>query len=543
MVLRDRLTGCVLAGLLWPALATAGTPAPTLSAGGGMVRVAFEISGGTAIAHFPDDIAAGEPFSGTFEAPAGYVLLQGKQTARAGQTFAWRVPASGAEGMLLILKDAHGAEAGQIALRTPAAGARETVFRVPVMIQTGRPFPVHGPFDGKAGNTRVQVGNRPAPVIAESVRRAILRAPDGVLGTTSAQIRESGRRFTGEVRSLGLAVQPADPEAGRVEREITIRGLTGATVDVPIEMGASALYVRHEEAAADGVFSIKRTFRTASEQEPITLVIPSNRREEVAIILRTPSRDGQVKLARQHAQVIRSMEFDAMPVMRELLDDFQLGGDAAFAAFEVDEARAMAMVLGAIPNVSTGVELIALDYFIGRSTAVRTAVATEARDAAHRVLARILSTTTAELAVYVLGLTGTQSDIPLLEKIAAGGGVGTRGLRDAAEAALARLGSRPHLDRIHGDLSHTITKTTRFDEGAVVTRALRKAGFVGNPEMLSDVCAHVDDPKVWDIDIAIDPGEVSLTSLAAIVDGTPVPPLAARRSRDDWRRYCADPSR
>lgn len=505
-----------------------------------MVHVAFAIPGGAATAHFPDDIAAGEPFSGSFEAPAGYVLEQGGQRAKPGQTFAWRVPASGSEGMRLVLKDGRGSEVGEIALRTPAAAAAETAFRVPVMIQTGRPFPVHGPFDGKAGNTRVQVGNRPAPVIVESVRRAILRAPDGVLGATRAQVRESGRRFTGDVRSLGLAVEPANPDAGRVEREITIRGLQGATADVPIELGASALYVRHEEAAEGGVFSIKRTFRTVSEQEPITLVIPANRREEVAVILRTPSRNGQVKLARQHAQLIKSMEFDAMPVMRELLDDFQLGGDAAFAAFEVDEPRAMAMVLGAIPHVSTGVELIALDYFIGRSPAVRTAVAAEAREAAHRVLARILSTTTAELAVYVLGLTGTEADVPLLEKIAAGGGVGTRGLRDAAEAALARLGSRPSLDRIHGDLAHVVTKSTRFDEGALVTRALRKAGFVGNPEMLTDVCAHVDDPKVWDIDIAIDPGEVSLTALAAIVDGSPVPPLAARRSRDDWRRYCAD---
>jgi len=521
----------------------AGAPVPRLSASAGLVRVTFEIAGGTAVAHFPDDIAAGEAFSGTFDAPAGYVLAQGKQTARAGRSFAWHVPSTGAEGMTLVLRDARGVEVGQIALRTPVPRDREGAFRVPAMIQTGRSFPVHGPFDGKAGNTRVRVGTRPATVIAESIRRAIVRAPEGVLGTTRADIRESGRRFSSEIRSLGLDVQPASPEAGRVERAITIRGLAGAVHDVPIEMGAIPMYVRHEEVPADGVFTTTRTFRTVEGQDPISLVIPVNRREEVAVVLRTPSRTKQVKLARQHADVIDAMPFDPMPVMRELLDDFQLGGDAAFAAFELDETRALAMVLGAIPSVSTGVELIGFDYFIGRSEMVRTAAATEARAAAHRVLARILSTTTAELAVYVLGLTGTPEDVPLLEKFAASNGIGQRGLRDAAEAALARLGSRRHLDRIHGELAPVLTTASRFSEAAIITRALRKAAFTGNPEMITDVCAHVDDRKVWDIDISVDPGAASLTALAAIDVGAPVPPPSARRSRDDWRRFCQERAR
>lgn len=543
MQLRLRVLAWACAGVVIPGVASAGAPVPKLQASGGIVRVTFEIAGGTAVAHFPDDIAAGETFSGTFEAPSGYVLAQGRQTAKAGRSFAWQVPATGAAGMTLVLRDARGAEVGQIALRTPVPKDREAAFRVPDMIQAGRSFPVHGPFDGKAGNTRVRVGARQATVVAESVRRAIVRAPDGVLGTAQADVRESGRRFMGEVRSLVLDVEPASPEAGRVERAITIRGLAGATRDVPIEMGAIPFYVRHEEVSASGVFTTTRTFRTVDGQAPISLVIPASRKEEVAVALRTPSRTTQVKIARQHADLITAMPFDAMPIMRELLDDFQLGGEAAFAAFELDEARALSMVLGAIPNVSTGVELIGLDYFIGRPAAVRAATAAEARAAAHRVLARILSTTTAELAVYVLGLTGQKEDMPLLEKFAAVNGMGQKGLRDAAEAALGRLGSRPHLDRIHGELARVLTATSRYPEAAAVTRALRKAAFTGAFEMVPDVCTHVDDRKVWDVDISVDPGAVSLTSLAAIVDGSPVPPPAARRSRDDWRRYCQERAR
>ncbi|MEQ1896408.1 MAG: hypothetical protein ABL971_03350 [Vicinamibacterales bacterium] len=534
---RSLLAAVLTAGL--PSLALAGAPVPKLTAASGLVRVAFEIPNGLATAIFPDDIAVGETFSGTFEAPAGFVLAQGSQRAKAGQTFMWRVPVTGPEGMLLVLKDRAGAEVGQIALRPPDASPTETAFRMPAMIQMGRPFPVHGPFDGRASTTRVAVGRKPATVIAESVRRVILRAPADVVGLTSAAVRESGRTFTRDVRSLGLAVTPAEPEAGRVEREITIRGLSGVTRDIPIEMGQSAMYVRHEEVSPEGVFLAKRTFRTVEGQQPVSLVIPSTRKDEVAIVLRTPSRTTGMKLAQQHAEVLKGMDFDAMPAMRELLDDFQLGGDAAYAALAVDEARALPMVLGAIPRVSTGVELIALDWFIGRPPAVRAAVATEARAAAHRVLARIVSTTTAELALYVLGLTGTEEDVPLLEKFTSSGGVGTLGLRDASVAALGRLGSRRHLDLVHGDLAPVLSRTSSFAEGARVARALRKASFIGNPELLSDVCAHVDDPKLWDIDIDVDPGAVSLTALAAIVDGTPVPPPSARRSRDEWRRYCA----
>ena len=305
-------------------------------------------------------------------------------------------------------------------------------------------------------------------------------------------------------------------------------------------MGQSAMYVRHEEVSREGVFLATRTFRTVDGQQPVSLVIPSTRRDEVAIVLRTPSRATGVKLAQQHAAVLKGMDFDTMPAMRELLHDFQLGGDAAYAAFALDEARALPMVLAAIPQVSTGVELIGLDWFIGRSPAVRAAAASEARAAAHRVLARIVSTTTAELAVYVLGLAGTPEDIPLLEKFAGSGGVGTLGLRDASVAALGRLGSRRYLDQVHGDLARVLSRTSTFAEGASVARALRAASFIGNPELLSSVCAHVDDPRLWDVDIDVDPGAVSLTALAAIVDGTPSPAPSARRSRDEWRRYCAD---
>lgn len=545
--MRVHLRRCLLLPALLaagtPSVAFAGAPTPRLTAASGLVHVAFELPHGTATATFPDDIAMGETFSGTFEAPAGFVLSQGTQRAKAGQTFVWKVPVTGAEGMLLVLKDRAGADVGQIALRPPAAAAVESAFRVPALIQTGRPFPVHGPFDGRASTTRVAVGRKAATVIAESVRRAILKAPVDVVGVTSAAVRESGRSFTADLRILGLAVSPSEPDAGRVEREIIIRGLAGVTRDIPIEMGASAMYVRHEEVSAEGVFTAKRTFRTVEGQVPISLVIPSTRKDEVAIVLRTPSRTREVKLAKQHAAQLRAMDFDAMPAMRELLDDFQLGGDAAYAAFEMDEARALPMVLGAIPQVSTGVELIALDWFIGRPAAVRTAAAADARAAAHRVLARILSTTTAELAVYVLGLVGTPEDMPLLEKFATGGGVATRGLRDASEAALGRLGSRRHLDRVHADLSPVLTRASTFADGVNVARALRKASFIGNPEMLTDVCAHVDDPKLWDIDIDVDPGAVALTALAAIVDGTPIPPASARRSRDEWRGYCAERAR
>ena len=46
------------------------------------------------------------------------------------------------------------------------------------------------------------------------------------------------------------------------------------------------------------------------------------------------------------------------------------------------------------------------------------------------------------------------------------------------------------------------------------------------------------DESFGDGDFYVDPGEAARFALAAIVDGSPVPPPAARRSKDDWRAYC-----
>jgi hypothetical protein len=126
----------------------------------------------------------------------------------------------------------------------------------------------------------------------------------------------------------------------------------------------------------------------------------------------------------------------------------------------------------------------------------------------------------------------------LLQRFDEAGGIGARGLREASEAALMRLGSRPHLDRVRTELAEPLAETTTYEDGVRLARALRKARFAASRELLPEVCGHVGDRVVVDIDIAVEFGGIALSSLAAIVDGTPTSGPSLHRSLGEWQAAC-----
>jgi len=511
-------------------------PSPTITPDAGMVEVGFPLESGRATVLIPDDIAAGEPFSGTFQAPKGYVLTQGTQRARAGRTFAWRVPADMSDGMVLVLQDRRGQEQGRVTLQTPAARRADVEFRFPSLVQEGRTFPVHGPFDGNLHTTRLNLGGASMQPLVESVRKAVVRAPAHRAGLTSGTVRDAGRSNASRLRSVSLVLGPSGTTEGG-PRRVTVSGLAGFTHDVPVEVGGDRFYVRAEEIAEDGTVSVQRRIRGGS-LATASLLIPQSRREEVELVLRTPQRDRSLPLHLQHAATLRTLDFDTLPVSTSLLADPYLGGDVVFAMLALDEARALPLIFESMPESGNSIQLITFDYFISRPAAVRAAAATVAREAALRVLRRILSSTNAELALYVIGLTGSEADFPLLEQFNGRKGIATLGLRDASEAALARLGSRTHLERVRTELMTPLATGASYADGVRVARALRKAGFAARRELLPQVCGHLDDRRVGDIDVHIDPGLVAQSQLAAILGDAPMPQLAERRTPDQWRAYC-----
>ena len=144
-------------GLLTGARPALASDAPTVTPAAGMVEVSFPLPAGAAVVFIPDDIAAGEAFSGTLEALTGFVLGLGTHRAQKG-LFSWRVPSDTSDEVLLVLRDERGVEQGRVLLRTPAGKSATPSLRFPRLVQAGLPFPIHGPFDGDARTTHVSVG-------------------------------------------------------------------------------------------------------------------------------------------------------------------------------------------------------------------------------------------------------------------------------------------------------------------------------------------------------------------------------------------------
>src|SRR3977135_3091781 len=82
----------------------------------------------------------------------------------------------------LILKDFRGKELGRASILVAAARPAVSTFRFPKFVQSGQDAPVLGPFDGDFEPSRLVIGGEPAPVLAESRHKIVVRAPERVVG-------------------------------------------------------------------------------------------------------------------------------------------------------------------------------------------------------------------------------------------------------------------------------------------------------------------------------------------------------------------------
>jgi hypothetical protein len=265
------------------------------------------------------------------------------------------------------------------------------------------------------------------------------------------------------------------------------------------------------------------------------------RRQTVIDVLSGPSRGTMADVARDRGAALRAIGFDAMPIASSLLGDTDLGTAAAYALLGADERRGLTMLFGSIPQSGPNVQRIAFTWFLDRYQALGPMNA-DARVAALKTLDPVRSTANAEAALYVLGLTGSAADIGVLEFHAVNFRTGSRGMRDASDAALLRLGSQQRLDRIRQELAQPLAATTTYQQGVALTLALQKAAFSGRSELVPAVCSHLNDrPLRGDVEFRLDPGRSARLALNAIVDGVSVTHLSAgTRTAEDWTAYCAE---
>jgi len=266
------------------------------------------------------------------------------------------------------------------------------------------------------------------------------------------------------------------------------------------------------------------------------------RREAVTAILKTPQRDEAMPLAAQHAGDLRALTFDALPVAGELLGNDRVSTEAARAMLLLDERRGLATIFEATPRTALSAQLVAFSWFLEHGNTLGDRVDAEAHAAAVRVLDRIESTAMAQLALYTIGLTGSEADFPLLERIAGNTGAITQALRGPSQSALARLGSGTHLEAIRAEVATPLPANATYPQGIRVAESLRNAGLTGSPALIPAICTHIADPVVAVFDISVSPAGAAGTALSLILEMTsPIRPReGAKRSIEDWKTYCQE---
>jgi len=507
--------------------------------GPGLIALTFTLQGNQARVYLPDDVASGEKFSGALEGQPNYVVeLAGQEALVRVGAYHWTMPAQQPGDFLpLILKDRRGRELARASIRIAAAQHLSTAFRFPKVVQAGSPAPVLGPFDGDSSSSRLEIGGESAQVLAESVRKMIIRAPEKPLGITTYAFRKGAIDQQGTVRSITIETKQADDS----NLAIAARGLDGLEDQVALKLDREYIFIHPADVKPDGSYAtripllgIESDFAAMEAR----LIFPQTPFDEVGLILHTPPRA-------EHSQALRSLGFDPFPVLVEFLTDYDLGSDAAYAMLADDPQRGLSLLLASMPKTGANIQRIGFMWFLGHAgdAALKAQSRSEAHAAALRVLALPSSGSEGvELALHTIGLSGSPEDLPLLEQHYQyrSGWSGRWRIQDASEAAMVRLGSREHLEKIRAELAAPFPAQPTPEQAVQAGQLLQKAGFTGQAALVPAICPHLADPAVVDIDVTWDPKLSAMVALNAITNhATPLAELP-RTSLDEWRAYCGN---
>jgi len=253
------------------------------------------------------------------------------------------------------------------------------------------------------------------------------------------------------------------------------------------------IWIRPEQLKRDGNYAARfglSGIQPGALRIQAGVVFPETQLEEVAMVLRQPRKDFHHTPEEEYAEDLRALPYDTMPVAGRLLNG-ELGFEAAHTLLQLDADRGMPMIFASMSPSDGNVQHVAFsrflyDYFNGRRR-----FAAEAHDAA----AKVLEAEASIEALFVLEITGSDREFPLLERYTKHENKTQRWqdeVRDAADGALARLGSKPHLAKIKQELSQF--KGDTFQGAVRLGQILKKAGFAGNPELIDAICPYRWEP-------------------------------------------------
>jgi len=512
--------------------------------GPGLIAVTFTLQGNQARVYLPDDVAPGETFSGALEGQPNYVVeFAGQQAPVRAGAFHWSMPAQQlGEFLPLILRDLRGRELARASVPIVAGQRPSTEFRFPKVVQAGSPAPVLGPFDGDSRGTRFEIAGETAQVLAESLRKMVIRAPEKPLGMTTYALHQGAVEKQGSVRSVTIETKQVDDS----NLAVAVRGLDGLQDQIALKLDRDYIFIRPGDVKADGAYDTRLPL-LGIEQDvagmEARLIFPQTPYDDVGLILRTPRRDRRSDASAEHAKALRSLSFEPFPILLEFLTDYDLGSDAAYAMLAADPARALSLLFASMPKTGANIQRIGFLWFVGHADAGE--FTAQARSEAHAAALRVLvlpssGSEAVELALHTIGLSGGAEDLPLLEQHYQyrNGWSGRWRIQDASEAAMVRLGSREHLEKIRAELAAPLPQQPTPEQAVLAGQLLQKAGFTGQPGLVSAICPHLADPAVVDIDVTWDPKLSAMVALNAIAShATPLAQLP-RKSLDEWKAYC-----
>ena len=157
-----------------------------------------------------------------------------------------------------------------------------------------------GPFDGDFGGTRFEIGGEAAQVLAESVRKIVVRAPEKPLGMTTYAFRKGAIEKQGSVRSIVIETKQADDS----NLAVAVRGLDGLEDQVALKLDRDYIFIRPADVKADGTYGTRISLLGIESDiaaMEARLIFPQTPYDDVGLILRTPRRDRQKAAAEEHA--------------------------------------------------------------------------------------------------------------------------------------------------------------------------------------------------------------------------------------------------
>jgi hypothetical protein len=499
----------------------------------GLLIVTFQTQQGSVRAYLPDQLSPGEPFSGTVEAPpegassapSGYFLqLADQQIMVKSRTFNWIAPAE-VGTFPLLLKDFQGNELAHYDLFVSMVPHPQPVvpeqFRVPDVVQSNTPIPVLGPFDGNSASTAFKLGGIAAEVLTEVPGKAIILSSANQTGPMHYEVAKSSHRSEAETRVLSVRLTglPTSFKNGKHSKiQLAVNGLAGIkqNTEIKLEIVTPALvsiegypplsfgphnleyiYIHPEEVSKDGTYTTRRTLH-GIQPGPIQMlanvVMPLTPHEVVEQILRTPRVNFSRTPAQEHAEALKPLGDQTLPLLAEFLTGDYVLAYEALQVMLLDPDRAAALVIAAIPNMHQQPLEIALGAYAQWARGNPAFLyRRQLHDAAFGVLAH--GGGASMETIGALGIVGSESDFPILEQVYRSQSESTSGnalIRDASEAALARLGSQTHIANIKAQLGVVVKNTA---DAAVFERGARSAVFTDNKDFIPLLCTHLHDPS------------------------------------------------